>query len=160
VLGSVYAGVDAVANRNANRSRLLRGKASYTFGAVRAVASWRRVEYRITVDGELYERPAYTVVAANSGFYGSGRHVAPAARVDDGLLDIVIVRHAPRRLFFAVMRELEDGMHVRRPEVEVLRGREVRIEADRDLPWGADGEVDERLPVTARIVPGALNVLM
>jgi diacylglycerol kinase (ATP) len=160
VLGSVYAGVDAVANRNANHSRVLRGKASYTFGAVRAVATWRPVEYRITVDGEVHERRAYTVVAANSGFYGFGRHIAPAARIDDGLLDVVIIRHAPRRLFFAVMRELEDGSHVRRPEVEVLRGREVRIEADRGLPWGADGEVDEELPVTARIVPGALNVLM
>jgi diacylglycerol kinase (ATP) len=160
VLGSVYAGVDAVANRNANRSRLLRGKASYTFGAVRAISTWRPVDYRVTVDGEVLERRAYTVVAANSGFYGSGRHIAPDAQVDDGLLDVVIIRHASRRLFFAVMRELEDGSHVRRPEVEVLRGREVRIEADRELPYGADGEVDGGLPVIARVLPGALNVLM
>jgi diacylglycerol kinase (ATP) len=160
VLGSVYAGVDAVANRNANRSRLLRGRASYTFGAVRAVSTWRPVEYRITVDGLPYERRAYTVVAANSGFYGSGRHIAPDALVDDGLLDVVIIRHAPRRLFFTMMRELEDGSHVRRPQVEVLRGREVRIEADRELPYGADGEVPGVLPVTTRILPAALNVLV
>jgi diacylglycerol kinase family enzyme len=43
--------------------------------------------------------------------------------------------------------------------VEVLRGREVRIEADRELPYGADGEVDGGLPVTARVLTGALNVL-
>jgi YegS/Rv2252/BmrU family lipid kinase len=159
VLGSVYAGVDAVANRYANRSRLLRGAASYYAGGARAVAGWRPAAYRITVDGTVHERSGYTVVAANSGFYGFGRRIAPDARVDDGLLDVVVVRHAPKRLFFALMNELKTGAHMRRPQVEVLRGKEIRIEADRDLPYGADGEVDATLPVTVRVRPGALNVL-
>ncbi|GAA2103814.1 diacylglycerol/lipid kinase family protein [Actinomadura alba] len=159
VLGSVYAGVDAVAGRNANESRLLRGSAAYYVGALRAVAGWRPAAYRVTVDGAPHERRGYTVVTANSGFYGFGRHIAPDARVDDGLLDVVIIRHAPKPLFFAVMRELADGSHVGRPQVEVLRGREVRVEADRDLPYGADGETAGALPVTATVVPGALNVL-
>ncbi|MEV3987607.1 diacylglycerol kinase family protein [Streptomyces sp. NPDC049837] len=159
VLGSVYAGVDAVANRYANRSRLLRGAASYYAGGARAVAGWRPATYRITVDGILHERRGYTVVAANSGFYGFGRRIAPDARVDDGLLDVVVIQHAPKRLFFAMMNELKTGAHLRRPQVEVLRGKEIRIEADRDLPYGADGEVDATLPVTARVRPGALNVL-
>jgi diacylglycerol kinase family enzyme len=41
----------------------------------------------------------------------------------------------------------------------VLRGREIRIEADRVVPYGADGEVDAVLPVTARVLPGALRML-
>jgi len=163
VLGSVYAGVDAVANDNANKTRLLRGSAAYYFGALRAIVTWRPADYRITVDGEAFERRGYTVVAANSGFYGFGRHIAPDARVDDGLLDVILIRSAPKRLFFAVMRELEDGSHVRRPEVEVMRGREVRIELTgppgRTLPYGADGELPGVLPVTARVMPGALRVL-
>ncbi|MFC5754496.1 diacylglycerol kinase family protein [Actinomadura rugatobispora] len=162
VLGSVYAGVDAVANDNANRTRVLRGSAAYYVGALRAVLAWRPAAYRVTVDGEVLERRGYTVVAANSGYYGFGRRIAPDARVDDGLLDVVIIKDAPRPLFFAVMRELEDGSHVRRPQVEVLRGREVRIELaapGRTLPYGADGELPGTLPVTARIMPGALRVL-
>lgn len=163
VLGSVYAGVDAVANDNANRTRVLRGSAAYYFGALRAIATWRPADYRITVDGEAIERRGYTVVAANSGYYGFGKHIAPDARVDDGLLDVILIRSAPKKLFFAVMRELEDGSHVRRPEVEVMRGREVRIELagppGRTLPYGADGELPGVLPVTARVLPGALRVL-
>ncbi|MFC8390928.1 YegS/Rv2252/BmrU family lipid kinase [Streptomyces sp. NPDC057238] len=159
VLGSVYAGVDALANRHANRSRLLRGSASYYAGGLRAVTTWRPARYRVTVDGEEHPHTGYTVVAANSGYYGSGRVIAPDARVDDGLLDVVMIRQAPRRLFFALMNELRTGAHVRRPQVRILRGEEVRIEADREIPYGTDGEVDAVLPVTARVLPGALRVL-
>lgn len=159
VLGSVYAGVDALANRHANRARVLRGTASYYAGALRAVTTWRAARYRVTVDGRPYEHRGYTVVTANSGYYGSGRLIAPAARVDDGLLEVVMIREAPRRLFFALMNELKSGSHVHRPQVRVVRGAEVRVEADRDVPYGADGEVEAALPVTARVLPGALRVL-
>lgn len=158
-LGSVYAGVDALANLYANETRVLRGKASYTFGAVRAFAFWKPVTYTVTVDGRRLERRAYTVVAANSGYYGFGRRIAPGASVDDGLLDVVIIHQASRRLFAAVMSELETGAHVRRPQVEVLRCAEIRVEASRDLPYGCDGELPGRLPVTARVLPGALRVI-
>ncbi|MFJ5836933.1 YegS/Rv2252/BmrU family lipid kinase [Streptomyces shenzhenensis] len=159
VLGSVYAGVDALANRHANHARLLRGAASYYAGGLRAVTTWRPAAYRVTVDGREHTHRGYTVVAANSAYYGSGRAIAPDARVDDGLLDIVMIREAPRRLFFALMNELSTGAHVDRPEVRVLRGREIRIEADRPVPYGADGEVEATLPVTARVRPGDLAVL-
>lgn len=159
VLGSVYAGVDAVANRHANTSRLLRGAASYYAGGLRAVLGWKPAAYRITIDGTRHERTGYTVVAANSGFYGFGRNIAPGARVDDGLLDIVVIKEAPKRLFFAMMNELKTGAHVNRPQIEILRGKEVRIEADRPLPYGADGEVDATLPVTLKVRPAALRVL-
>ncbi|MFJ1967741.1 YegS/Rv2252/BmrU family lipid kinase [Streptomyces sp. NPDC087903] len=159
VLGSVYAGVDAVANRHANHARLLRGTASYYAGGLRAVTTWRAARYRVTVDGEEHTHTGYTVVAANSGYYGSGRIIAPDARVDDGLLDVVLISAAPRWLFFALMNELKSGAHVHRPQVRILRGREIRIEADREVPYGADGEVEAVLPVTARVLPGALSVL-
>ncbi|MFF3935031.1 YegS/Rv2252/BmrU family lipid kinase [Streptomyces phaeofaciens] len=159
VLGSVYAGVDALANRHANHARVLRGAASYYLGGLRAVATWRPAGYRVTVDGEEHTHRGYTVVVANSAYYGSGRIIAPEARVDDGLLEVVMIRHAPRRLFFTLMNELKSGAHVHRPEVRILRGREIRIEADRPVPFGADGEVDAVLPVTARVLPGSLSVL-
>ncbi len=60
VLGSVYAGVDALANRYANRSRLLRGAASYYVGGARAVATWRPADFRITLDGRTSTSAAVT----------------------------------------------------------------------------------------------------
>ncbi|MEU1666316.1 YegS/Rv2252/BmrU family lipid kinase [Streptomyces sparsogenes] len=158
VLGSVYTGVDALANRHANTYRAL-GAVSYYAGGLRAVTTWRPAQYRITIDGTVHERTGFTVVAANSAYYGFGRQIAPNASVRDGVLDVIVIHHASRLLFFAVMNELKTGRHIRRPQVEILHGREVRIEADRDLPYGADGEVEAELPVTARVLPQALNLL-
>ena len=101
----------------------------------------------------------YNVVAANSGYYGSGLHVAPDARVDDGVLDVVEIGHMPKRHFATVMKEVVDGTHVKRAEITVLRGREVRITADRDVPAYGDGEPLADLPISASLRPGALSVL-
>lgn len=159
VAGSVYAGIDSVANVHFNRARFL-GGASYHYAATRALLTWRPVSYRITVDGAEHRARGYAVVVANSGFYGNGRHAAPAARVDDGLLDVVFLKHAPRRVFISIaMKELYTGSHVNRPQIQIIRGHEVRIEADRELPFGGDGELLGTLPTTARILPGALRVL-
>jgi diacylglycerol kinase (ATP) len=159
VAGSVYMGVDAVANAYINRARYLPARVTYYLAPLRAFLTWKGAAYSITVDGETREEQADTVVVANSGFYGYGRHIAPDARVDDGLLDIVVIRHVPKWLFFTVMRELAQGTHVRRPEVEVFRGREVQVSADRELPFGGDGELLGTLPVTIDLRPRALRVL-
>lgn len=159
VAGSVYTGIDAVANRHVERVKML-GGAGYHYAAMRALLTWRLVSYHLTIDGSPYEARGYTVVAANSGFYGNGRHAAPEARVDDGLLDVVILRDVSRLGFVSVaMRELYTGAHVNRPEIEIIRAREIRIEADRELPYGGDGELIGILPVTVRVRPGALQVL-
>ena len=166
VVGSVYLGIDSVANGHANRARWLPGGLAYTYGGLRAVLGWRPATYVLVVDGVTYHERGYPVVVANSGFYGGGLHVAPDAAVDDGLADVVVVRHCPRRLFGTVLRELRHGTHVRRPEVVVRRGREVTVHADRPLPAygdgdplaaGAPGAGGE--PVAVRVRPGALRVL-
>jgi diacylglycerol kinase family enzyme len=159
VLGSVYAGIDSVANQYANRSRFVPRRIVYELGALRAVIPWRPVSFEVTIDGERHGFCGYNVVVANSGYYGNGLHIAPDAVVDDGVLDIVAIEHMPKRRFAIVMRELEDGTHVRRPEITVLRGQEVQIRADKALPAYGDGEAVSDLPISVSIRPAGLMLL-
>lgn len=159
VVGSVYAGIDSVANVYLNRARML-GGAAYCYAVLRALLTWRPASYQVTVDGRPLEERGYAVVVGSSGFCGNERRVAPGARIDDGLLDIVILRHAPGRVVVAVaLKGICPGTQVRRPRVEVMRGREVHIGADRELPFGGDGELIGTVPVTVRVLRGALQVL-
>lgn len=159
VVGSVYSGIDSVANAIANRSRLVPGPLAYQAAALRAIATWRPVRFDVDVDGERHQFRGYNVVVANSGYYGSGLHIAPDASIDDGLLDVVMFEDMPKRRFVTVMGEVARGRHVDRAEVTVVRGEEVRIAADTSVPAYGDGEALGKLPVTACIRRHALRVL-
>ncbi len=100
------------------------------------------------------------MVVANSGYYGAGMHVAPAASLTDGLLDVVVITAPDRGRRWRLVRSLPklyDGSHVDLDEVLVLRGAEVSISADRPVTAYGDGERHTDLPLTATVRPGALQ---
>lgn len=157
--GNLYAGLDSVANAMINASRWMPAKLLYRLAPIRAIATWRPADYRLTLDGEPVAQRGHTVVVANSGTYGHGLDIVPSAVVDDGIFDVLIAGDMPRWKIASLMREAGQGAHVRHPEMTVRTAREIVIEADRPLPVCADGDYLCDLPVTVRLRPGALNVL-
>jgi diacylglycerol kinase (ATP) len=160
VLGSVYAGVDSVANAIANARPRVPAALVYRYAAVRALLSFRPVGFRIVVDGAEWATRGYSVVIANSGFYGAGMHIVPTARVDDGLLDVLVIPDSSRWTLIASMREVYTGAHLRRPEVQVRRGSVVELAVDRAVPVYADGEPFNAAPLRVAVRPAALRVLV
>ncbi len=159
VVGSVYAGVDSRASALVDRAHRLPRSLQYPYAAVRSVVELRPTSYDVVVDGRSHRFHACTVVVANSGYYGSGMHVAPGAAVDDGVLDVVVIRAASRLRLVRALPRLYDGTHVALEEVVVLRGRSVSLSAvDPVLAYG-DGEPLGPLPITAEVLPKALTVL-
>lgn len=159
VPGNVYAGLDSVANRIINDNRWLPAALLYRLAPIRAIATWRAPTYTVCADGVTTSVRAHLVVLANSGAYGHGLEIVPAAELDDGLLDVLVVGDQPRRAVVSFMREAEQGTHVHRPEVSLTRAREVTLTADRPLPVCGDGDELGQLPVTVRLRPGALQIL-
>ncbi|WP_377319916.1 YegS/Rv2252/BmrU family lipid kinase [Pimelobacter simplex] len=169
VAGSVYAGVDARAAEIVDRSHWLPSKLQYPYAAVRALATYRPVDCVLEVDGVRTEHQAATVVVANSSFYGKGMAIAPAAVVDDGLLDVVVIEAASHLDLIRSLPKVYDGSHVALDEVTVLTGRQVRLSGRHRggaaVPVGADGEAlgalpaGADLPLTVELLPGAVRVL-
>jgi YegS/Rv2252/BmrU family lipid kinase len=160
VVGSVYAGVDSLASELVDRAHRLPRSVQYPYAAVRSVLGFRPSSYDVVVDGEAHRFDAFTVVVANSGYYGSGMHVAPGAVLDDGLLDVVVIRAASKLRLVRALPKLYDGSHVALEEVVVLRGRSVSVRAANPTLAYGDGEQLGPLPVTAEVVPKALAVLV
>lgn len=171
VAGSVYSGVDARAADLVDRARWLPRSLQYPYAAVRSLATYRPGRYRLTVDGTDHELTAATVVVANSAYYGRGMRIAPAALVDDGVLDVVVVGAASKRELISALPTVYDGSHVDRPEVLVLTGRRVELRGRLEgrgggpIPVGGDGEplgvlpdLDAQ-PSVVQVLPGALTVL-
>ncbi len=148
VAGSVYAGVDARAAELVTRWQRLPGPLHYPVAALRAIASYRPARYRLVVDGVAHLVEAATVVVANSAYYGQGMRVAPAAVLDDGLLDVVVIGAASRPALVRALPSLYDGRHVEREGVVVMSGRRVELASapGGTVPVGGDGEPLGRLP--------------
>jgi YegS/Rv2252/BmrU family lipid kinase len=156
-IGIASCGFDSVANRIANETKLVRGNLVYAYGAMRALAGWRPASFTVTVDDrEPRSVVGYTVAVANSGRYGGGMQLAPDARLDDGLLELMIISDMPRLRFLRTLPSVFKGEHVRRPEFALERARRVRIAASRPFTLYADGDPIAELPAEIEVLPAAV----
>ncbi len=109
----------------------------------------------------------YAVIVANNPYFGAGMFVAPPALIDDGELDIVLMRHGPKLTFVRALLKVKDGTHIALPQVSLDRGAEVTVTMSRDMPAAADGEpltcaapLAAGTPLRIRALPAALRVLV
>jgi YegS/Rv2252/BmrU family lipid kinase len=158
-LGIVSAGIDSDVNRIANATRLPLGPLVYVYGLLRAIGRWREARWELSVDGERSAFAGYSVAVANSGVFGGGMFLAPDASLDDGLLDVVTIARQSRAAYLRGLPRVFRGTHVRDPAVRIVRAREVTFSADRPFTAYADGDPIAELPVTVRVLPGALRVV-
>lgn len=152
------AGFDSRVLERIARTGARSGRTLYLRSVLAELRSFRPVSYRVELDGAVQELDAMLVAVGNGSSYGGGMRICPAARLDDGLLDVMLLRHLTRRRLLRLMPTVYRGTHVRRPEVTTHRAQTVTIEA-RDQVAYADGERLGPLPVTVRAQPGSLRVI-
>lgn len=152
-------GIDSVVNAIAHRARVLKGRAVYTYGALRALATWRPATFHLDIAGESITYTGYSFGMANSTTYGGGMQLAPDARVDDGLLDVVTISHMSKLRALRAFPRMYSGTHIREAAVTVRRAAEVSVQADREFMVYADGEPATLLPAVFKALPQALRVL-
>lgn len=158
-VGVLGAGFDSRVNERANRWRWPRGRLRYILAVARELPVFRAVPVVLEVDGRRSTSRAMLVAVGNGPSYGGGMRVCPDASLEDGLLDVVVVRDISIPAFLRVFPRVFAGTHVRHPAVQVLRGRRVRLEATGVVAY-ADGERLGALPLDCEAVPGALRVLV
>jgi YegS/Rv2252/BmrU family lipid kinase len=159
-IGIASVGFDSAANEIANHAPARLGNFVYTYGALRALMAWKPARFDVSLDGTAHHFTGWSVAAANSKAYGGGMFVAPDAELDDGLLDVVLSAQSSKLTFLRNLPKVFKGTHVHEPQISVLRGAELRIDADRPFTVYADGDPIGQLPITVRAVPAALRVLL
>jgi diacylglycerol kinase (ATP) len=161
VLNAAGAGFDAEVSRRANRG-LSRapGRLRYVGAVLAELAVGRPVGFRLRLDGQLIETGAWLVAVANSRSYGGGMRIAPAALLDDALLDVVVIGgELSKPAFLATFPKVFTGRHVEHPAVRVHRAARVELEAERPLGVHVDGEPAGALPASFQVAPAAITVL-
>ena len=148
----------AVAQRANGMSKALGGKATFFYALTRVFLEWENTEVLVRFDGGERRGRMHDVVVANGVWHGGGMKLAPDARPDDGLFDVVLIGDVSKVDFLTTAPKIYRGTHVRHPKVEVLRTRTVAVEAYETLPIEVEGEQVGTTPATFEVVPGALRV--
>jgi diacylglycerol kinase (ATP) len=157
--GVLGAGFDSLVNERANTWGWPRGRMRYNLAIARELPVFKPIPYVIEIDGVRHSTQAMLVAVGNGPSYGGGMMVCPDARLDDGLFDVLVVNEISTLEFLKVFPKVFSGKHVGHPAVQILQGREVRLEAFGIISY-ADGERFAPLPMSCQIVPAALHVLV
>jgi diacylglycerol kinase (ATP) len=155
---ALSAGFDATVNERANRMKHPKGPSRYNIALVIELLKLKPYNYTLTLDGTVTKVAANMVSLGNGVSIGGGMLITPDAKLDDGLLDVLIVRPLSRINFLRIFPSVFKGTHVNRAEVSIERAKNVRIEGDGVVITG-DGESVGPAPVDVELVPGALRVL-
>ena len=138
----------------------LGGKAAFYLGTLRGLIAYRNAPVRVKVDGATFlESPIVNVALANGRYFGGGMMIAPEADPRDGKLDVVALGDLTKLETVGLSQHIYAGTHLGRRGISTTRG--TLIEAEPLVPndevlVDMDGETPGRLPLVARVAPGAL----
>ena len=154
-------GLDAGANARANRMPAwLRGTAGYLLAAVREIAAFEPLEFRLTTDTGSLKRTGFLAAVGNARSYGGGMKVTPGAQLDDGLLDVCLVGEMSKLKVLFCLPTIFLGAHTSIRGVEYFQAHRVRIETARPLQLYADGELAGQTPLEIGLIPRGLKVIV
>jgi YegS/Rv2252/BmrU family lipid kinase len=144
-----------------DRMTRLQGQLRYGVALMRALLRLRAWQMEIEWDGGSYEGPIFLFSICNGPRIGSMFRMAPAAAIDDGILDFVMAPEIPKRTVMAILPRLINGSHVDHPAITTGRSTQLHIRSRPATPLHADGEVlsEGVSDLRVRVLPGKLTLL-
>ena len=160
-----YAGVgfDSEVTRYANQVKHLRGPLIYPWAVLHTLFTFEPPLMKVVHDNGTFLGRAMFANACNLPRFGGGMLIAPQARIDDGQLDLVIVKAIPRLALLSIFPKVYAGKHVGHPAVTLVRTRRAEFTVDREMTLYGGGEPVRPIAageaVAAEVMPGGLKVV-
>ncbi len=134
------------------RLPLVTGSGAYVISILVNLIRGVHRPYTIEVDGETISGEQSLICICNGRWYGGGFHPVPSAELDDGLLDVLIVRAVSRLTVAAVIGKYKNGRFAEYPDIiRHIRCRSLRIRCEAEEDINLDGELIFRRDVTFAI---------
>ena len=154
-------GIDSEIAKQSNEfPNWLRSRGGYGLSAVVEIFRFAPFPMRVASNGNVAAfRPTILAAVANAPAYGGGMKIAPHAKLDDGKLDLCVVRAMDPFKLFCLFPTVYFGRHLGFKEVEYEQTRAVRVETEFPFDVYADGEYVCQTPVEFGVAPNALKVI-
>jgi diacylglycerol kinase (ATP) len=148
----------AVAQRANGMSKALGGRLTFYYALTRVFLEWENTEVTVRLDDGERRGRMHDVIVANGMWHGGGMKLAPDARPDDGLFEVVLIGDISKVDFLTTSPKIYKGTYVAHPKVDVVRSARVQVDAGEHLPIELEGEQVGTTPAVFELVPSALRV--
>ncbi len=115
---------------------------------------------RVICDGKLYYGEMTLICACNGRFYGGGFNPVPEAKLDDGLIDFLIIKGISRLTFVKLVGSYAKGKYANFPKyISHVRSTSMEIDSEKELVVNVDGEVIRSKKISMKVIPGGVNFI-
>ncbi|MHC4216145.1 MAG: diacylglycerol/lipid kinase family protein [Planctomycetota bacterium] len=146
---------------NTSQSTRVPGNIRYLYAVIKSMLNMKAWRMQISWDTGAYEGPISLLSVANGPRTGGVFNVAPQARLDDGLFDLVFAPEMPLRQVLSIVPRLIMGSHLNHPKIFSSRTSSLHIRSEPGTPIHADGELiaEGATTINYQILPGKITLL-
>ncbi len=160
-INGVGIGFDAAVANRTKSIRHLTGTLLYLVAVLQTLGSYKSPKFTIRLDSLELCSHNLLIAIGNGRCAGGGFYLTPDALIDDGLLDVCMIREIPIRKILTIMPKVMKGTHTNDQNVSMHRVEGLTIHADRPFYVHADGEIvgEGVRSVNTRIIPQGIRII-
>ncbi|MCD6330088.1 MAG: diacylglycerol kinase family lipid kinase [Candidatus Cloacimonetes bacterium] len=161
-INTLGVGFDAQVAISYTKNKWLNGFPGYIYAVMKALIRKDSYYVTLTINGETFTQDALFVTVGNGICCGGRFHLTPDAKIDDEKFDFCIIDKLSRRKIFKFIPKAVKGTHTELPVAHLYKGREILIEAQRDLPLYLDGEIPfikDKKNIHVKILPHRIRLI-
>ena len=150
-------GMSVTINNLAERWRKLGGQ-RYNLAALYEITRNPKWSVNIKLDDAQEEGEYSFFLACNTMYSGNGMKVAPLAKLDDGLIDVLLLKQAPRAKLIAIFSKIFSGKHIENPLIDYRQVSSFSIIPKKDSVLNVDGQITGTTPIQVKMLNQAIEV--
>jgi diacylglycerol kinase family enzyme len=155
----LYVGIEPE-EQTSRESKDKYGTFAYAIDSFHRARNQKEFKYSVTIDDESQDFMAAKLYVVNAAKAGTGISITgDISKIDDGLVDVFILSVSNlKSLSGAADRMLK--LNTKSSREFMRQGKEITIDTDPDQPVWTDGEYTGRTPISMKVLPGALPVIV
>ncbi|MBM7846470.1 diacylglycerol/lipid kinase family protein [Herpetosiphon giganteus] len=159
-INGVGIGLDANVAIEAQKLKRIKGGLVYIIAVLKSILRYEARDLLIETDDLTLQQRINMATVGNGGYHGGGFWVTPAAKIDDGLLDVCLTGEQSRWSMVRDSARVRQGTHGDLPSVTMLKTRTFKLYSERGVPVHVDGEVFSASlhDISISIQPAALTI--
>lgn len=153
-------GIDAVIGNNSEiiHSKIIPKKYRYNFGLLVNFIKYKPRNFIVSINNKSYKDEYTTIVVCNARYYGGGYRVSPNSRLDDGLLEVLLVKKTTKYDMAKLIGSMKNAFHLNSPKVQLFQTKELTIKTDSKISSNIDGEELTDNTFNIKLIPNGIDV--